>query len=653
MKKSFLLLFLFFLFLILLKNSTIATDVEKPTYSLNSTNSTLAGQPTLFSLKWQDNVGLSGYIFAFCNGTWNGSYCAPTNWLEGWQYRKSHVIINATGAGTNYQVRILVWNTTGTDSGENVYVGSKVRTDFGDVRFTRSDGTTLLDYWIESINATAAIFWVKITDDLSANNVTIYIYYGKSNTTTTSNYTSVFPLKNHDFSFGNDTSPFDLCTNSYSTLDDWMVYCKDRGKGEGPEKRDDSYSIPGHDGYAYISADAFFCHFRGMYQIFDVTNVSDFAFSFWSRSPRIYGGSCTVCGISASCGRDYVSIEFLNSTNDSLGEHIFWNVFGGLTNEQIEQYCETPTKNYTQLTGGDTWTYYSFQGIIPPGINKTNIKKVKVKTHIYTCGGRAYHRWDDFIIRKYVYPEPGHGSWGAEETGTGWINDTWTAFTAEMCSSPYTECWSNVTKVINSTVGAKIAWKVYTNDTNNNWNVSQEFSFTVQGILTCEAGGPYSKNSKVLVVGTSVPGESELNVEIRKTSLIVQTKTVTSGLEGKYSAEFTGLDEGMYSVYVYNPSIGINCTDTFEIKETIACEEKVIYLNGIAQDFKTGKLLPSGTVKVFVKETQDSKETQINNGYWSLQFPTCMEPGKRYTLIIITTDSQGRSSWNKINYITP
>jgi hypothetical protein len=49
-------------------------------------------------------------------------------------------------------------------------------------------------------------------------------------------------------------------------------------------------------------------------------------------------------------------------------------------------------------------------------------------------------------------------------------NDTWVAFTSGMCSAPYTDCWSNVTKLVNSTVGATIKWCVYANDTSNNWN---------------------------------------------------------------------------------------------------------------------------------------------------------------------------------------
>ena len=61
---------------------------------------------------------------------------------------------------------------------------------------------------------------------------------------------------------------------------------------------------------------------------------------------------------------------------------------------------------------------------------------------------------------------------------TGWVNDTWQPFTSSMCPNPYIECWSNVTKVINSTVGSTIAWKVYANDTSNNWNASDTYSYT-------------------------------------------------------------------------------------------------------------------------------------------------------------------------------
>lgn len=121
-------------------------------------------------------------------------------WLTDWNYRKSHIINSAVEAGMNYKVGIKVYFGSGTDGTETVngltfgkvYLGGKGRSDFGDVRFTDNDGTTLLKCWlVERVYDDFAIFWVKVTDDLSSNQ-TIYIYYGKSDATTTSNDAETF-----------------------------------------------------------------------------------------------------------------------------------------------------------------------------------------------------------------------------------------------------------------------------------------------------------------------------------------------------------------------------------------------------------------------------------------------------------------------------
>lgn len=115
------------------------------------------------------------------------------NWLTGWGRRKSQVISQEIGAGTNYQMCIKVYKTSGTDQDETIkgitaraiYLGSNVRDDFGDIRFTSSDGETLLDHWMENVTSTSwAIFWVEVSGDLDAGDVTIYVYYDKSDATT-------------------------------------------------------------------------------------------------------------------------------------------------------------------------------------------------------------------------------------------------------------------------------------------------------------------------------------------------------------------------------------------------------------------------------------------------------------------------------------
>src|ERR1035437_671599 len=82
-------------------------------------------------------------------------------WFDAnWHYRKTHTINSATGAGTNYQVQVTVYYGNGTDNAGNVYCNTHCKTDFGDIRFTASDGSTLLDYWMQSYTAsTSAVFW--------------------------------------------------------------------------------------------------------------------------------------------------------------------------------------------------------------------------------------------------------------------------------------------------------------------------------------------------------------------------------------------------------------------------------------------------------------------------------------------------------------
>lgn len=114
-------------------------------------------------------------------------------WLAGWKYRKSHVIHGASGAGVGYQIRIKVHYGSGTDNGENVYLGGKCRPDFGDVRFTDDDGVTLLKYWLqEKVDYDYAVFWVKVLDDLSGGDAMIYVYYGNPSATSISDLAGTF-----------------------------------------------------------------------------------------------------------------------------------------------------------------------------------------------------------------------------------------------------------------------------------------------------------------------------------------------------------------------------------------------------------------------------------------------------------------------------
>jgi hypothetical protein len=123
-------------------------------------------------------------------------------WLTGWNRRKQITVSGSTaGAQSDYQMKLTVNQGSGTDSTGILYLGGNVLTTFNDVRFTKSDGTTLLYYWIESITGSsptqAATVWIKLapspdTIPVSPGTYNFYIYYDNFSAPTGSSGTDTF-----------------------------------------------------------------------------------------------------------------------------------------------------------------------------------------------------------------------------------------------------------------------------------------------------------------------------------------------------------------------------------------------------------------------------------------------------------------------------
>ena len=96
---------------------------------------------------------------------------------------------------TDYQVRFKVYNTTGTDIGENVYLGSHVKPDFSDIRFTTTDNT-VLTYWVQETGSNYAIVWVKVSS-IPTTGTKIYLYYGNPSASSLSDGAATFLLFDH------------------------------------------------------------------------------------------------------------------------------------------------------------------------------------------------------------------------------------------------------------------------------------------------------------------------------------------------------------------------------------------------------------------------------------------------------------------------
>jgi hypothetical protein len=107
------------------------------------------------------------------------------SWLEGWNHRKQIVIAHTDdGAQANYQMKLLIGESVGS-AGKQVDCDAHVASDFDDLRFTTDNGTTLMDYWIESITGATpnqlATVWVEIPSIAAhPTDTTIYMYYGNA-----------------------------------------------------------------------------------------------------------------------------------------------------------------------------------------------------------------------------------------------------------------------------------------------------------------------------------------------------------------------------------------------------------------------------------------------------------------------------------------
>ena len=135
---------------------------------------------------------------------------SQAGWLSGWSYRIPITITEQSGnVLTDYQVLVTL------DTASLISAG-KMRSDCGDVRFTDSDGTTLLNYWLEGgCNSTNTKIWVKVPNIPANSSKIIYVYYGNPSATSASNGDATFDFFDDFIGTSLDTSKWTLGYASY------------------------------------------------------------------------------------------------------------------------------------------------------------------------------------------------------------------------------------------------------------------------------------------------------------------------------------------------------------------------------------------------------------------------------------------------------
>lgn len=305
-------------------------------------------------------------------------------WLVGWKRRKSHDINGQSGAGTNYQKKIVVHYTSGSDLLEDVYLNGKCETDFGDIRFTDDDGETELDYClVEKTDGVSATFWVEVADNLDSNQ-TIYIYYGKSGESTTSNG-----------------------INTFLFFDDFEGYVLGdligQGGWTGGPNQPDVVNDEVKRGIKAIRVNIE----AGGEAVHTITIPDNFAMQWymWGNTSR----------------RAYIELRDAGNNREFMLVYMKLNDFKYCKDGAILDTGENYINNFWHKVGitstGSGGTQKIFLDDVEVASDTSSIHNPLTILRIAMGydGGSEFARFDQIFIRKYISPEPTHDDWGDEE----------------------------------------------------------------------------------------------------------------------------------------------------------------------------------------------------------------------------------------------
>ncbi|MFH8086888.1 MAG: DUF2341 domain-containing protein [Candidatus Aenigmatarchaeota archaeon] len=313
-------------------------------------------------------------------------------WLSGWQYRKKITIQGSSGAGINYQVFLKVGESSGS-TGANFHLEGHSanfpsgKNQSGDIRFTASDGVTLLSFWVENVVGTApnrvAYIWVKVADNLDTSK-DVYIYYGNPNSTNASNGDNTFLFFDDFPGTTIDTTKWNIVySEGWSVSGSDLIGTSSSGRITTNSTFSGTVAVETKTYCAYLNQNGY--HILGFY----INSSSCFGFLHHLENNRDY---------------------YINNGS--------WTSFGSTspTNTNLLTKIIVKDNNLVDLMV----------------LNYDNLSVIKSQSNIsHTLGskpislGRRYdeaflgqtynNHWDWIIVRKYISPEPSFYSSGAEE----------------------------------------------------------------------------------------------------------------------------------------------------------------------------------------------------------------------------------------------
>ncbi len=349
-------------------------------------------------INYVDWIFVAKYVTAEPTTCVGGEEVQTPSWLTGWGKRKAITVSGSTaGVRTDYQIKLIAHKETGTDTATDIYLGTgtNIRDDFGDLRFTSQDGSTNLNYWIESITGSApyiATVWIKIPSIPAGPCTTkIYGYYSKSSETTTSNGTNTFE-------FFDDFADLSKWTASSGT---WVISSPNVVQSTAPT----GYPLIYHSFSTYNNITVF-----GKIQMNDTTNslyyilvkaattgtdaLNGLGFNFGRSTVRIVDNNVVKASVGATfVNATWYNYEFSIASDNSIIARV-WKV--------SDPRPASPTVTCAAFTPASTGLNIRYDANVIPG-------------HV--------DYWSNFIIRKYVSPEPTTCVGGEEVQTPSWLTD--------------------------------------------------------------------------------------------------------------------------------------------------------------------------------------------------------------------------------------
>jgi uncharacterized repeat protein (TIGR01451 family) len=288
--------------------------------------------------------------------------------LPGWTYKIPVTITNPGTAVTDYQVRI--------DLSTANFNFAQAKTDGSDIRFTATDGTTLLPYWTEGwVAGTSGTFWVRLSSIPAGGSTTIYLYSGNPSATSASTGSGTF-IFFEDF----ETTPWTAWTKevagigTFTQSADYVMRGARSGKFDQPTGAGSSTvfskasSLPGDN-------------FTQEWNFYD--DMDQTAFKMVRANYQISGGQI---GLGVWTGNSTTRYSLHNTsygytattTNRAIGWHKMGiTVSGGAANFFVDGSTSLGT-----LTG------------LPSTFNRVSVEGIP--------DGPTTYYVDDFRVRKYI-----------------------------------------------------------------------------------------------------------------------------------------------------------------------------------------------------------------------------------------------------------